>query len=90
MVLLGLAWGLVRHRSGSLLVACTAHASWNATAYTLFGFGARTGALGLADTTWWAPERGWGGLILNALVVVVVWRVGRPLMAGAPRSGVPI
>lgn len=78
VVLLGLAWGLLRRNSGSLLVPCTAHASWNALAYVFFGFGAKATALHV-DRSWlFDPERGILGLAVNAFVVYNLLRTRRP------------
>ena len=62
---MGLIWGLLRLTSGSIIVASIAHSSWNAVAYLLYGFGTRVGTLGIADTTFFAPETGLLGLLLN-------------------------
>jgi membrane protease YdiL (CAAX protease family) len=77
VLLLGLAWGLLRMLSGSVLVACTAHASWNALVYVFFGYGMKSGALGVARIGVFGPERGVLGLAVNAVVVLVLllrWR----------------
>lgn len=63
--LLGLIWGLLRLVSGSIVAASVSHAVWNAFAYGLFGFGTRTGALGVDDTPIFGPEVGYLGLLLN-------------------------
>ena len=83
--LLGLAWGLLRLLSGSILVSSLCHAVWNALAYVLFGFGTRTGALGIADTAFYGPEVGLLGLALNALVVAFLWRLARTRLAASSR-----
>lgn len=75
VVLLGLAWGLLRQRSGSILVACTAHASWNALVYVFFGYGERIGQLGSERIALLDPERGLLGVTVNTLVVL--WLVKR-------------
>jgi membrane protease YdiL (CAAX protease family) len=63
--MLGLIWGLMRLASGSIVVASLSHAVWNAGAYGLFGFGTKTGALGIANTPLFGPEVGYLGLLLN-------------------------
>lgn len=77
VLLLGLAWGLLRLISGSILVACTAHASWNALVYVFFGYGMKSGALGVSRLSLFGPERGVLGLAVNAAVVLLLlmwWR----------------
>ncbi|MDX1393815.1 MAG: CPBP family glutamic-type intramembrane protease [Gemmatimonadota bacterium] len=72
--LLALAWGILRLVSGSLLVAAWSHGLWNGLAYTLFGFGASTGALGIVDPLDFDPERGWAGVAVNAAAVLILLR----------------
>ena len=74
LLLLGLCWGALRLASGSVLVAAWAHGLWNGLAYTLFGFGAARGALGVTDPLRFDPERGWAGVALNAAVFLWLWR----------------
>jgi membrane protease YdiL (CAAX protease family) len=81
--LLGMAWGLLRQASGSVIVAAFCHGVWNALAYTLFGYGTESGALGVSRYTVFGPERGFLGLLLNAAAVVVLWRWA---MSGSRRS----
>ena len=64
-LLLGLNWGLLRQRSGSIVVSALSHAVWNAGAYTLFGFGTKTGLLGITDAGVWGPEVGVAGVAGN-------------------------
>lgn len=78
VVLLGLAWGLLRRISGSLLVPATAHASWNALAYVFFGYGEKATALHVERSWLFDPERGILGLAVNALVVYNLLRTRRP------------
>lgn len=80
--LLGLAWGALRLGSGSVLVACSAHASWNAMLYVLFGFGQRSGTLALDGIALWDAERGLLGVALNAAVAWLLWRWARKRQAG--------
>ena len=72
--LLALAWGILRLVSGSLLVAAWSHGLWNGLAYTLFGYGASTGALGIVAPLDFDPERGWAGVAINAAAVLVLYR----------------
>jgi len=72
--LLSLSWGVLRLVSGSVLVSAWSHGLWNGLAYTLFGFGAARGAMGVVDPLRFDPERGWAGIAVNATAVVVLWR----------------
>ena len=63
--LIGLNWGLLRLASGSIIVASVSHGVWNGLAYALFGFGEKTGALGIQDTWLFGPEVGLLGIALN-------------------------
>lgn len=64
-VVIGATWGLLRTISGSVIVTSFCHAIWNALAYVLFGDGSLPGALGVKNTTWFGPEHGVVGLLLN-------------------------
>jgi len=75
--LLGLIWGLMRMLSGSILVASVSHAVWNALAYSLFGFGTKTGALGIANTALFGPEVGYLGLLLNGAFFLFLFAKAR-------------
>lgn len=77
--LLGLIWGLMRQISGSVVVASVSHAVWNALAYELFGFGTKTGSLGIENTAVFGPEVGFVGLILNAAFFFWLYRRARRL-----------
>jgi len=72
--LLALCWGVLRIVSGSVLVVAWSHGLWNGLAYTLFGFGAATGAMGVVDPLRFDPERGWAGVAINALALVFLCR----------------
>jgi hypothetical protein len=72
--LLALCWGVLRLVSGSVLVAAWAHGLWNGLAYTLFGFGAARGAMGVVDPLRFDPERGWAGIAANATALLIMWR----------------
>jgi len=71
--LLGTIWGMLRLLSGSAIVASVSHAVWNGIDYPLFGFGERTGALGIERTDLYGPEVGFLGLILNLLFAAWLW-----------------
>jgi uncharacterized protein len=73
---MGAIWGLLRGISGSVLVASMAHGLWNGGAYVFFGFGTRTGALGIENTALYGPEIGMLGLGLNVLFAAALWRWG--------------
>jgi uncharacterized protein len=77
----GVAMGLLRLRSGSIIVPSLCHAMWNASVYTFFGAGAKTGQLGISDPTIWDPERGYAGLVLAMLGAVLLWWWVRPSVA---------
>jgi membrane protease YdiL (CAAX protease family) len=72
--LLGLNWGLMRQLSGSAVVPAVSHAVWNAVVYGLFGFGEKTGELGIVQTVIYGPEIGYLGLVANAAFALVLWR----------------
>jgi membrane protease YdiL (CAAX protease family) len=69
----GIAMGLLRLRSGSIIVTSLCHALWNASVYTFFGAGEKIGQLGIADPSIWDPERGYAGLVLAVLAAVLLW-----------------
>ena len=73
--LIGLNWGLLRLASGSIIVASVSHGVWNGLAYALFGFGEKTGALGIQDTWLFGPEVGLLGIALNLLFAIGFWRL---------------
>jgi membrane protease YdiL (CAAX protease family) len=73
---IGVIWGLLRGMSGSVLVTSLVHGIWNGAAYVFFGYGSRSGALGIESTTVFGPEVGLLGLGLNALFAVALWRWG--------------
>ena len=72
--LLGMVWGILRMVSGSVLVPAVCHAVWNGLDYPLYGFGEKTGALGIQQTHLFGPEVGLVGIGLNALFVLLIWR----------------
>jgi membrane protease YdiL (CAAX protease family) len=69
----GVAMGLLRLRSGSIIVPSVCHALWNASVYTFFGSGEKMGQLGIADPSIWDPERGYAGLVLAVLAAGLLW-----------------
>jgi membrane protease YdiL (CAAX protease family) len=77
----GVAMGLLRLRSGSIIVPSFCHALWNASVYTFFGAGQKVGQLGISDSSIWDPERGYAGLVLAALVAVLLWWWVKPSAA---------
>jgi uncharacterized protein len=72
--LIGIVWGILRWMSGSIIVASLSHGLWNGIAYVLFGFGPRTGALGIRNTAIFGPEIGVVGLIANAMFAFLFWQ----------------
>ena len=56
--IVGIAWGLLRLISSSLLVAAVTHGIWNGVVYELFNNGAEIGALGIRNTALFGPEAG--------------------------------
>lgn len=72
--LIGLSWGIMRLVSGSIVVASISHGIWNGMAYSLFGFGEKTGVLGIQESWLYGPETGLFGIVLNLVFVIVLWR----------------
>jgi len=72
--ILGLVWGVLRMVSGSILVPAVSHAVWNGIDYPLFGFGEKTGALGITDTHLYGPEVGLLGIVLGSAFLALIWR----------------
>jgi CAAX protease family protein len=81
----GIAMGLLRLRSGSIVVTSACHALWNASAYTFFGAGEKVGQLGISDTSLWDPERGYAGLVLAILAAALMWWWIRPTGGSSSR-----
>jgi membrane protease YdiL (CAAX protease family) len=77
----GVAMGLLRLRSGSVIVPSFCHALWNAAVYTFFGAGEKMGQLGISDPNIWDPERGYAGLVLAVLVAGLLWSWVKPATA---------
>ena len=75
--LLGAAFGVLRAASGSVVVPAVCHAVWNGLDYPLFGFGERSGALGIEATHIFGPEVGLVGIPVNVLGLLALtawWR----------------
>src|SRR6516165_729935 len=70
---IGVIWGSLRWISGSVVVTSVSHGLWNGGAYVLFGFGSKTGALGVRDTAIFGPEVGILGLVFNLMFVAALW-----------------
>lgn len=81
---LGALWGLLRWHSGSIIVTSVSHGAWNALAYVLFGFGTRTGAIGIKETGLFGPEIGILGLVLNIGVLLGLWFLYQSRQKGMP------
>ncbi len=73
--LLGLNWGLMRKISGSVFAAALSHAVWNGVVYTLYGFGEKSGELGIEQSWLYGPEVGVLGLAANGLFAWYLWRI---------------
>ena len=71
---IGMVWGILRWMSGSIIVASLSHGLWNGIAYVFFGFGTKTGALGIRNTAIFGPEIGVLGLITNAMFAFLLWQ----------------
>ena len=71
--LMGLVWGMLREVSGSIVVASLCHGVWNGLAYSLFGFGEKTGALGIEESWVWSPETGLLGTALSLAFATVYY-----------------
>jgi membrane protease YdiL (CAAX protease family) len=82
----GVAMGLLRLRSGSIIVTSLCHAVWNASVYTFFGAGEKMGQLGISDSSIWDPERGYAGLVLAVLVATLWWWWVKPSTARGLRK----
>ena len=80
--MLGLTWGILRMVSGSVVVAALCHAVWNGINYPLYGFGEKTGALGIQQTHVFGPEVGILGIVLNGAFLLWIWRK----YAGSPEK----
>ncbi|MGB6520263.1 MAG: CPBP family intramembrane glutamic endopeptidase [Candidatus Cybelea sp.] len=82
---IGTIWGLMRARSGSIVVSTVSHSLWNGAAYTAFGEGPKAGVLGLPNSIIFGPEIGIVGLTVNLIFLAILW--SRP--SGQPSTGAP-
>ncbi|MCK9150512.1 CPBP family intramembrane glutamic endopeptidase [Methanobacterium alcaliphilum] len=69
----GAIMGTIRYRSGSIITSSLSHTIWNSVNYTLFGFGTSVGILGIMPINIFDPERGYLGLVINALFLIIFW-----------------
>ncbi len=72
--LLGLIWGRMRQVSGSIWPPAIYHSLWNALVYQLYGYGTKTGDLGVEATAIYGPEIGLAGIALNAIMLAYLLR----------------
>lgn len=70
---IGVIWGCMRSRSGSIIVTGASHTLWNALTYVLYGIGPLSGFLGIKQTFIYGPEVGVIGLLLNIVVAVILF-----------------
>ena len=70
-------WGLIRLKSGSIVVASVSHSVYNTLDYVFIGVGTTAGALGIQNLSVFDPE-GWLGLALNVIFAAVVWLMLSP------------
>lgn len=82
--LLGLIWGLMRLVSCSIWPPAIYHSIWNGLVYELFGFGTRTGDLGVEQTWLYGPEIGLLGVIVNGTVCLYLYNRARGLLISSP------
>jgi membrane protease YdiL (CAAX protease family) len=89
--LIGVAWGLLRLISGSVLVPAIIHGIWNATTYVFFNRGSEVGVLGIQDIATYGPEAGVIGLALNLVYTIGLWLWYRRAesMRVVPQAGHP-
>jgi membrane protease YdiL (CAAX protease family) len=84
--LIGAVFGTLQMATGSIVVPSVCHAVWNGIDYPIFGFGEKSGALGIEQTHVYGPEVGLLGLVLNTLFLVALWfwlnRFNRPFQSG--------
>ena len=69
----GAIMAIIRYRSGSIIVSSLSHTIWNSVNYILFGFGTAVGVLGITPITIFDPERGFLGLGINVLFLIIFW-----------------
>jgi membrane protease YdiL (CAAX protease family) len=88
---IGVIWGLMRQRSGSIVVTSVSHGVWNGLVYTLFSVGPTLGVLGIHNTAVFGPEVGLVGLALNLVFAAVLWlgySRAQPVSPAQPASAV--
>ena len=73
VVVIGFTWGLIRQRSGSIVVSAVSHSVWNTLVYVFIGVGTTVGALGIQNSAVFGPELGVLGLALNVAFAAVLW-----------------
>lgn len=80
---MGGIWGVLRWKSGSVIVSSLSHGIWNGMAYVLFGFGTKVGAFGVRKTGLFGPEVGVAGLTFNILFLIALlkWSASIPVEA---------
>ena len=83
---IGAIWGLLRRISGSVIVSSVSHGLWNGGAYVFFGFGIKSGALGITETAIFGPEVGILGLALNLIFAAALWRWQFATDSPSPRA----
>ncbi len=69
--LLGIGFGWLFIRSGSLIPPCIAHGLWNALEYTFWGMGNHTGVFVGSQRVLFDPEEGAAGTIILLIFAVV-------------------
>ena len=85
--LLGMIWGALRLRTGSVVAPAACHSLWNGLVYPLFGFGSHQGALAVDPGWLYGPESGLAGLVTNILVLrILLGRGDTTSWWGAPRT----
>lgn len=69
-VTVGMIWAMFREKSASIIPISLSHAVWNTLAYTLFGYGEKSGMLGVPENTMYIfdPERGLLGVGINLIM----------------------
>ena len=73
--LIGAVFGMLRMKTGSVVVPSVCHAVWNGLDYPLYGFGEKVGVLGIEQTHIYGPEVGWLGAVLNVIFATVLYRL---------------
>lgn len=71
-VIARMIFGLLRYRSGSIVVSSFSHALWNTTTYTLFGPGSSIGLLGIEMTNIFDMERRALGIVLSIVFLAIL------------------